>query len=75
MKSQASTLTVSMPAGMAKEIQYLAETEHRTVSELVREAFRQYKAQANLKELATEGRKASRRKGLKPKDFGGPFAR
>ncbi len=75
MKTPASTLTVSMPAGMAKEVQYLAESEHRTVSELIREAFRQYKAQANFRELADAGRKTVRRKGLKPKDFGGPFAR
>ena len=39
------TITISLPAEMGKEIQRLAEEEHRTVSELIRESFRQYKAQ------------------------------
>jgi hypothetical protein len=44
-----------------------------TISELIREAFRQYQAQRNLKVLASEGKRSAKRKKLTSKDFGGPF--
>ena len=71
MKSK--TITISIPVEMGKEIQKLANKEHRTVSELIRESFRQYKAQRSLKILAKKGRAAVKRLGLTPEDFGGPF--
>ncbi len=58
---------------MGKEIEKVAKEEHRTISELIREAFRQYQAQRNLKALASEGKRAVKTKKLNPKDFGGPF--
>jgi metal-responsive CopG/Arc/MetJ family transcriptional regulator len=67
------TITISLPAPMGKEIEKLAKEEHRTISELLREAFRQYQARRNFKSLARLGRKAAKAKGLKPEDFGGPF--
>jgi metal-responsive CopG/Arc/MetJ family transcriptional regulator len=67
------TITISLPVAMGKEIEKVAKAEHRTISELIREAFRQYQAQRNLKSLAVEGRQAAKTKKLNPKDFGGPF--
>ena len=67
------TITISIPIEMGKEIQKLANEEHRTVSELIRESFRQYKAKRTLKTMAQKGRAAAKKKGLTPKDFGGPF--
>lgn len=67
------TITISLPIAMGKEIEKVAKEEHRTISELIREAFRQYQAQRNLKALASEGRQAVKRKKLTTKDFGGPF--
>ncbi len=67
------TITVSLPVAMGKEIEKVAKEEHRTISELIREAFRQYQAQRNLKALAAEGRQSAKAKKLSPKDFGGPF--
>lgn len=67
------TITVSLPVAMGKEIEKVAKEEHRTISELIREAFRQYQSQRNLKALATEGKQSAKRKKLTPKDFGGPF--
>ena len=67
------TITVSLPVEMGKEIEKVAKAEHRTISELIRESFRQYQAQRNLRALAEEGRKAVKRKKLSPKDLGGPF--
>jgi CopG family transcriptional regulator/antitoxin EndoAI len=36
------TLTISLPPDLAAEVDRLAMAEHRTRSELLREAFRQY---------------------------------
>ena len=71
--ASSKTITISLPAPMGKEIEKVAKEEHRTVSELLREAFRQYQAQRNLRRLALAGRKAVKAKGLTAKDFGGPF--
>ena len=71
----AKTITFSLPTDMAKEVEQVAKEEHRTVSELLRETFRQYKARRNFLELAAEGRKQVKKKGLTQKDFGGPFAK
>lgn len=67
------TITFSLPLGMGKEIEEMAYEEQRTISELLREAFRQYKAKKNFKTLAQKGRALAKKKGLKPEDFGGPF--
>lgn len=67
------TITISIPVEMSKEIQKLAQEEHRTVSELIRESFRQYKAQRILKTMAKKGKATAKKKGLSTKDFGGPF--
>ena len=69
----AKTVTISLPVAMGKEIEKVAKEEHRTVSELLREAFRQYQSQRNLRALAQEGRRAVKQKRLTSKDFGGPF--
>ena len=67
------TITISIPIDMGKEIQKIAKEEQRTVSELIRESFRQYKAQRILKTLAKKGKIVAKKKKLKSKDFGGPF--
>lgn len=67
------TITVSLPVAMGKEIEKVAKEEHRTVSELIREAFRQYQSQRNLHLLAIEGKKKAKNKKLTSEDFGGPF--
>ena len=36
------TMTISLPPAMAKELEKVRKAEHRTRSELVREALRQY---------------------------------
>jgi len=38
------TFTVSFPPNLAEQVEKLAAEEHRTTSELFREAFRSYKA-------------------------------
>ena len=41
----AKNISITMPPGMAKEAEKLAKKEGRTMSELLREAFRRYSAQ------------------------------
>ena len=67
------TITISLPIEMGKDIQKMATEEHRTVSEFVREAVRQYKAQRVFSTLAKKGQRVAKKKGLTQKDFGGPF--
>lgn len=69
----AKTITISLPKAMGKEIEKVAKEEHRTISELLREAFRQYQSRKNLQKLAEKGRKSAKKKKLTSKDFGGPF--
>ena len=71
--ASAKTITISLPKAMGKEIEKVAKDEHRTISELLREAFRQYQSKRTLQHLATKGKKASKSKKLTSKDFGGPF--
>ena len=67
------TITISLPAEMGKEIEKVAKEEHRTISELLLETYRQYRALRNLKEVSQAARKAVKKQKLTPKDFGGPF--
>jgi Arc/MetJ-type ribon-helix-helix transcriptional regulator len=69
----AKTITFSLPKEMVREVEQIAKEEHRTVSELLRETFRQYKARRNFEALSASARKQVKRKGLTEKDFGGPF--
>jgi predicted transcriptional regulator len=68
------TITISLPATMGREIQRLAAAEGRTVSELLRETFRQYQARQRFRTLASKGQRQARRLGLTAEDLGGPFA-
>lgn len=69
----AHTITISVPVAMGREMARTAKQEYRTVSELLREAFRQYQARRNLHRLARAGRKAVKAQRLRPEDIGGPF--
>ena len=50
------TITISLPVAMGKEIEKVAKEEHRTTSELIREAFRQYQSQRPLSDRNGGGR-------------------
>jgi metal-responsive CopG/Arc/MetJ family transcriptional regulator len=67
------TITISLPVLMGREIQRVAAAEGRTVSELLRETFRQYQARRRFRRLAEKGQQAARRLKLTPEDLGGPF--
>jgi hypothetical protein len=47
------TFTISLPPELAVQVERVAAAEHRTISELFREVFRQYRAQRALAALDT----------------------
>lgn len=64
------TITISVPIDMANEMQEVATEEQRTLSELLRETFRSYRARKHLYNLAQLGKVQTKKLGLKPEDFG-----
>jgi len=62
---ESTTLTVSLPPAMAREIERAMKAEHRTRSELVREALRMYlSASKILAELPTAAEARAYRRGM-----------
>lgn len=57
-----------MPYDMLQEVEELARSESRTMSELVREALRQYKRQRRWEEINAYGRAQAKRRGIRPED-------
>lgn len=70
---QLKVITIAFPEEKGKEIQEIAAEEKMSVSDLVLKSVKQYKAKRVVKSLAKEGKALAKKKGLKPKDFGGPF--
>lgn len=65
----AKVVSISLPPEMEEEVQQLAQEEHRTVSELFREAMRQYATRKLLQSARKQGRAGMKKKGLKPSDL------
>jgi metal-responsive CopG/Arc/MetJ family transcriptional regulator len=57
------TITISLPPEMAKQMECVQKIEHRTRSELLREAWRQYFASRFPEEQPTKAEIAAIRKG------------
>ena len=64
----AKVMSLSLPPEMEEEVQSVAKEERRSVSELLREAFRQYLANRDLASVRREGRRIAKRLKLKPED-------
>ena len=64
----ARVISLSLPPDMEKEVLKVAKEEHRTISELLREAFRQYLANRDLASVRKEGRQIAKKMKLKPED-------
>ncbi len=62
------TLSISLPPAQLKDAERLAKKEHRTLSELVREALRSYQYQRQLQELNTQGRAKAAELGIAEAD-------
>ena len=59
---KAETITFSLPPEMGKMVLHLAKAEHRTISELVREALRQYSSMKLLMQIHKKAKKAAKQK-------------
>ena len=59
------TITISLPPELMEEVDRLAVSEHRTRSELLREAFRQYmERQRRWEQIFALGRRSATRRKL-----------
>jgi predicted transcriptional regulator len=59
------TLSVTLPPEMLTRAEQIAKKEHRTMSELVREALRQYERKSWWDEMNEYGRKTAETAGVK----------
>lgn len=59
------TLSVTLPPEMLTRAERMAKREHRTMSELVREALRQYERKAWWDEMNAYGRATAKAAGVK----------
>ena len=62
------TLSVTLPPEMLTRAEELAKKEHRTMSELVREALRQYERKSWWDEMNAYGRSKTAEQGLTEAD-------
>ena len=65
----AKVISISLPPDMNKEIQAVAKEEHRSMSELFREAIRQYMRNRVVAQSRRYGTKVAKKKGIKPSDI------
>jgi hypothetical protein len=70
MSDNFKIVSFSAPSGLIKEMQEVAKREHRTLSELLRECFRQYASIRDLRSLAAKGKKAAKARKVNRKDIG-----
>ena len=57
-------ISLSLPPDMTLEVQEMAKEERRSVSELLREAFRQYAAGKALQDVRKVAGRAAKKKGI-----------
>jgi Arc/MetJ-type ribon-helix-helix transcriptional regulator len=65
---QAKVVSISLPPDMQDEMAQIAKEERRSVSEVIREAFRQYLANRALSTVRAKARKTAKRRGITSKD-------
>jgi len=68
------TITIELPMNATREVQAVAKKEHRTVSEVLLDAFKRDQLKRHFHELAAKTRRYAKKNKLTPEDFGGPFA-
>jgi CopG family transcriptional regulator / antitoxin EndoAI len=62
------TWSISLPPSLVKEAEEAAKEEHRTKSELIREALRQYLEGRRFRKLQVYGAKRARELGIVSED-------
>ncbi len=64
----AKTLSITLPPEMLTRAERIARKEHRTMSELVREALRQYERNRWWDEVNAYGRKSAEKAGVRTEE-------
>lgn len=65
----AKVVSISLPPDIQDEISKIATEERRSVSEVLREAFRQYAASRALSSVRKQVRKANKKLKIKPDEI------
>lgn len=65
----AKVISVSLSPDMTDEVQEIAKEERRSVSEVFREALRQYVAGRTLNSVRKQARKIAKKKKIRPEDI------
>lgn len=68
MQTQRSIINISVPRKMEIQIQKVAKEENRTISELLREAFRAYEFRRDWAKIRAWGEETAKRMGIKDED-------
>lgn len=68
MQRQRSIINISVPRKMEIQIQKVAKEENRTISELLREAFRRYEFDRDWAKIRAWGEETAKRMGIKDED-------
>ena len=68
MTRTTKTITFSLPPDMAEQVRQVMKEEGRTMSELVREALRQYMEEREWRRLERYGRLRAREQDTTPED-------
>ncbi len=67
-QTQRAIINISVPQTLAKQINKTAKDENKTISELLREAFRVYKFQKEWARFRMLGEKTAREMGIETYD-------
>jgi Arc/MetJ-type ribon-helix-helix transcriptional regulator len=65
----AKVVSISLPPDMQEEVTKIANEERRSVSEVLREAFRQYAASRALTEVRKQAKKTAKSRQIKATDI------
>lgn len=65
----ASVMSVSLQPGISAQVTRIAKEEKRTVSDVFREALREYTAARVLRDVRKQARKTAKKLKIKPEDI------
>ena len=68
------TVTFAIPLEKGREVLAVAKKEHRTVGDVLLDAFKRNQLKKQYHALAAKTRRYAKKHKLTPEDFGGPFA-
>ena len=64
----AKVISISLPPDMNSDVQELAREERRSVSEVMRQALRQYMLGRTIEQVRHQAKKTAKKKKIRPED-------